>query len=50
VSFAVFWLLKAAIVLPVAAFVAYQNRHHTRSIWDLEEASPASSGETKTKD
>lgn len=42
-------LLKAMIVLPVAAFIAWQNRHHKRSYWDTEEAAPAP-GAKKTKD
>ena len=41
--------LKLLIALPLAAFIAYQNKHHTRSIWDNEEASPEQGGKT-TKD
>ena len=45
----VWMLLKAMIVLPVWAFIAYQNKHHTRSYWDTEEAQPAQGNKT-TKD
>jgi hypothetical protein len=48
-SFLMLWLLKAALVLPVAAFIAYQNKHHKRSIWDTEEAVPVQ-GSKITKD
>ena len=46
----VWMVMKAMIVLPIWGFVAYQNKHHTRSYWDIEEAAVPVQSDKKTKD
>jgi hypothetical protein len=43
-------LFKAAIILPIWAFIAYQNRNHKRSIWDLEQTAPNQGAGQELKD